>query len=190
MKVIVGLGNPGKKYVNTPHNIGFAVVDALANGALSCGLKNSLRFKAKIGEGRLGAESCLLVQPATFMNLSGLAVGSILRYRKVTHEDLIVVLDDADLEFGRLRIKSSGGSGGHKGLASVAEHVSSDRFVRVRIGIGRDVGRGGLVNHVLRPFKSVERKGVDAAVERAADAVICVLRAGVDTAMNEFNGVC
>lgn len=189
MKVLVGLGNPGKMYVNTPHNIGSAVIEALADGALSCRLRKSIRFKARIGESRIEDENCLLVQPTTCMNRSGMSVGRILRYRKIDPEDLVVVLDDADLEFGRLRIKLGGGSGGHKGLASVVEHVNSEEFVRVRIGIGRETGCGSLVDHVLKPFKPGERKGVDAAVKRAADAVICVLKTGVDVAMNEFNGI-
>ncbi len=187
MKLVVGLGNPGREYAGTRHNIGFAVVDRLA-GRLDCSLKSSLRFQARIGKTRRGDNELWLVEPDTFMNRSGDAVGAILRYMKVAVEDLIVVFDDADLELGQLRLRPKGGSGGHRGIQSILETLGSDAFIRVRVGIGRDRGRsGGLVDHVLTPFTVQERDRIEPVVAAAAEAVLCAVDAGVDTAMNRFN---
>jgi len=132
-------------------------------------------------------EDVLLVKPETYMNRSGLAVASILRYRRVDVGDMIMVLDDADLEQGKLRIRSKGGSGGHKGLGSIIEAVGSEEFTRVRIGIGREVGND-LVDHVLRPYSGGDRKRMDEVFGLAADAVMCILAFDVSEAMNRFNG--
>lgn len=184
MKAVVGLGNPGKEYANTPHSIGFEVIDHLCAGA-GVKLKQSWRFSARTA--RLVAQDTdvLLVQPQTYMNASGSVVSAILRYYKIDPSGLIVVLDDADLETGRIRIKPSGSSGGHKGLKSVIECVGAVDFTRVRIGIGR--GGGDLVRHVLGPFSASERLLMDEVVKEAAAAVLGVLVSGVDRAMNEFN---
>lgn len=186
MKVVVGLGNPGKKYEHTRHNVGFWTIDDLSE-RLSCELKRSFRFKARIGKGLLDDEKVMLVKPETYMNNSGRAVGSVLRYGKLEASDLIVVLDDADLDFGRLRVRTHGSSGGHRGLSSIIEHVRSEDFVRVRIGIGRDKDGGELVKHVLRTFSPTEEEKVQGTIGMAAEAVLCVLRSGVDAAMNKFN---
>lgn len=186
MKVIVGLGNPGKRYENTPHNVGSSVVGMLAE-RLSCNLRRSFRMRARIGKSRIGGEQVLVATPRTWMNESGIAVSAILRYHKITSEDLIVVLDDADLEIGRLRLRGSGGSGGHKGLASVAQHVGADRFARLRIGIGRSDHDDDLVGHVLRPFGSREQVIVDKVVGKAVDALVCTVECGLERAMNEYN---
>lgn len=186
MKIVVGLGNPGKRYEATPHNVGYLAVDMLAE-RLQCGMRRSFRFKSRMGKGHMPGRDILLVKPETYMNNSGLAVGRIVRYYRTELEDLIVVLDDADLEPGRLRVKARGGSGGHRGLASVIEHVHSDAFVRVRIGIGRRRRAENLVKHVLLPFPEKDKPAAEAAVKRAADAVVCLIEEGNEAAMNVFN---
>ncbi len=186
MKAIVGLGNPGREYENTRHNVGFAVIDELA-GRMSCSVRRSLRFKARIGKGAVKNEPVLLVKPLTFMNNSGLLVAPLLRSRNLGPSDLIVVLDDADLEIGRLRVRAKGSSGGHKGLDSVIENVSSSGFTRVRIGIGRTAGAGGLVEHVLARFSPEEKRAIEPVIVKAAEAVLCIVESGVDAAMNRYN---
>lgn len=187
MKVIVGLGNPGKQYANTPHNVGFGVADVLAD-RLGAGFRRSLRFRAKIARGTYGPEALLLVKPQTYMNNSGESVAAIVRYRKLEASDTVVVVDDADLDLGRLRLRPGGSSGGHRGLQSIIRHLGSDAFARIRIGIGRRHAGGDLIKHVLRPFSQQERKQMTQVVGRAADAVMRVLDTGIDDAMNDFNG--
>ena len=186
MKVIVGLGNPGRQYARTPHNVGFMVADAVAE-RLSATFRGSLRFDAQLAEGTWGGERLLLVKPQTYMNNSGTAVATVLRYRGVEPANLVVVLDDADLPAGRLRIRAAGSSGGHRGLASVIDHVGTDAFPRVRIGIGRAPAGGGLVDQVLRSLSEAERESLEPIVGRAADAALCIVDSGVDAAMNRFN---
>ncbi len=187
MKVIVGLGNPGKQYDNTPHNAGFSVVDELA-ARFDCSFRKSLRFNARIAKARYRDEDVLMVKPETYMNRSGLAVASILKYRGMDVGDLVVVLDDADLETGRLRIRTAGGSGGHKGLGSIIESLGDNAFTRVRIGIGRQAGND-LVDHVLSQYGVKERRQMAEVYRMAADAVECVLDCGATEAMNKFNGM-
>lgn len=187
MNIVVGLGNPGRKYENTPHNIGFAVIDELAREA-GCSLKRSLRFKAQTGKVRICNRDVLLVKPQTYMNNSGMSVGPLMRYRKLAPEDIIVISDDADLELGYIRIRPGGGTGGHNGLASLVQHVGSKDFARIRIGIGKGRNGRGLVDHVLDPFSRGERLIADKAVSRAAEALQCMLDESVAEAMNKFNG--
>ncbi len=186
MKVITGLGNPGREYERTPHNVGFDVVDVL-RGRFAAEWQTSRKFQARIAKTTQAGEALLLVQPLTFMNLSGTSVAPILRYHGGTPDDLIVVLDDADLPLGRLRVKPSGGSGGHRGLASVIEAVGTETFARVRLGVGRDVS-GGLVEHVLGKFSGESLEWARKTVDAAADAVCCLLTGGIAEAMNRYNG--
>jgi len=188
VKIVVGLGNPGKRYEKTPHNAGFMTIDVLA-GQLVCRTRRSLRFSARIGKTTYGGESVWLVKPQTFMNNSGMAVGAILRYLKIDLSDLIVVLDDADLPLGRLRVRPEGGSGGHRGLKSIIEHIGGGDFVRLRVGIGRDKGGRALVEHVLSTLSAGEQKLMEGATGLAARAVCSVLDDGVEKAMNTFNGM-
>ncbi len=189
MKLVVGLGNPGAAYAGSPHNVGFEVVDRLAQRA-GMDVRESRRFRAALAKGELAGEAVVLMKPLTFMNASGEAVGAWLRWRRMTAADLVVLLDDVDLEPGRLRIRARGGSGGHKGLASVIQHTGSDAFVRVRLGVGRgDDEREDVVAHVLRPLTGTRRETVSAMVDEAADAVEMILKQGVDRAMNRFNTV-
>lgn len=186
MKVVVGLGNPGSRYERTPHNIGFAVADELARRA-SAEWKHSRRFRAELARGTLGGTEVLLVKPQTFMNLSGEAVAPVLRYHAAETGDIVVVMDDADLPEGRLRLRGAGGTGGHRGLESVVLSLGTGDFARVRVGIGRREGPSGLVGHVLAPVTGAAQKQMNETVCRAADAVERLVGAGLQAAMNEFN---
>lgn len=184
VKAILGLGNPGAKYARTRHNVGFRVLDELARrhgGAF----RRSLRTPWQACRVRMGAEEVLLVKPQTFMNRSG-AVVPALKRKGVAPTELVVVTDDADLPLGRLRVRARGSAGGHKGLESLIACAGTDRFVRVRVGIGRP-READLVEHVLTAFGPEEEAVVEETVRRAADAVECVLREGVERAMNRFN---
>ena len=186
MKVIVGLGNPGKEYARTPHNAGFLVTDELA-GRWGASLRRSLRFPARLAKARRGEENLLLAQPQTYMNLSGGAVSAIAARHGIAPEDVLVVLDDADLPLGQIRIRKAGSAGGHKGLQSILQALRTDGVPRVRVGIGRGSGGVELVTHVLEPLRGGEWESLRAAVRRAADAIEAILDRGVDRAMNEFN---
>ena len=186
MKMIAGLGNPGTAYANTPHNVGFDVVDELAQ-RLGAGWKNSSGFHAHVARTAYAGETLMLVKPQTFMNLSGTSVAPLLRYYGGEPRDLTVVLDDADLPLGRLRIRTSGSSGGHRGLASVIEALGTEAFPRVRLGVGREERRG-LVDHVLGKFDEQRLTLVRATVEAASDAVLCLIAHGLSESMNRYNG--
>ena len=186
MKLIAGLGNPGEGYANTPHNVGFDVVDVLAK-RLETEWRNSSGFHARVARTAFAGETLMLVKPQTFMNLSGSSVVPLLRYYGGEPQDLTVVLDDADLPLGRLRIRSAGGSGGHRGLASVIEALGTEAFSRVRLGVGREERRG-LVDHVLGKFDETRLSVVRATVEAAADAVMCLIENGLNESMNRYNG--
>ena len=188
MKIVAGLGNPGAKYEGTPHNVGFEVVERLAAES-GCQFKVSGRFKAEIAETVHDGDKVLLVKPQTYMNLSGEAVGALLNFYKGSPADLIVVYDDVDLDAGRIRVRPGGGTGGHNGLTSVIRHVGTEKFTRVRIGVGRGRGTGDLVSHVLRRFAPDDRELVTGAIKRAGDAVYTILESGVETAMNRYNSV-
>jgi PTH1 family peptidyl-tRNA hydrolase len=184
-RMVVGLGNPGREYERTPHNVGFRVVESLAvQGA--CAWRKSWRFSARVAEWRREGVSLLLVQPMTFMNASGQAVEPMLRKRGWKAEQLIVVLDDADLALGSLRIRPRGSAGGHRGLQSLVERLGTDEIVRVRIGVGRRSGRE-LVDHVLSPFSRDEEAVAREAVDSAVAAVLQISDQGVEWAMNRLN---
>jgi len=185
VKIIVGLGNPGKKYAGTRHNAGFMVVDYLAE-KLGVRLRRSIRFSARVGRSEKSG-GLVMMEPLTYMNNSGMAVKRVIRQRKAGVGDLVVVFDDADLPVGRLKVSARGSSGGHRGLQSVIDVMGSDGFPRVRVGIGRDDG-DELVDRVLSPFSSAESRIMGAVIESAAEAVECVVDSGVDEAMNRFNG--
>jgi PTH1 family peptidyl-tRNA hydrolase len=183
MKVIVGLGNPGKKYSGTRHNIGFRVLEELARRHSVD--KEESRFDAIIGHIRVGDEKVLLVKPLTYMNLSGRAVQPLMRWFKLGLENLMVIYDDMDLPPGDLRLRMKGGSGGHKGMASIITSLGSQEFSRIRIGIGRPDYEA--VNWVLGKFSAAEEKIMDEVISRAADATECWIKMGIDRAMNEYN---
>lgn len=186
MRVIVGLGNPGDAYERTPHNAGFLVVERLA-ARLGGSFRASKRFRARVAEGCFGGEELLLVEPQTFMNSSGEAVGAILAYRKLTPAELMVVVDDADLPLGALRLRKNGRSGGHRGLDSIITVLGTGEFSRLRIGIGRGRHGADLIRHVLKAFSDEEWGIAEKSIESAAEAVLCWVEHGADAAMNRFN---
>ena len=186
MKVIAGLGNPGRDYERTPHNVGFDVVDLLAE-RLGAAWKNSSKFHALTARAQFAGEALMLVKPQTFMNLSGPSVAPLLAYFGGSPADLTVVLDDVNLPLGRLRIRPGGSAGGHNGLASLIGSIGTDVFARVRLGMGRQT-RGTLVDHVLGKFDAERWETVRGAEQTAADAVQLLLEEGLDSAMNRYNG--
>ncbi len=188
MKLVVGLGNIGAEYADTPHNAGFGVVDELACQA-SCVMRRSLSFRALTGRLELAGEEVMMVKPLTYMNLSGTAVAAIMGYRKIEIADLLVIVDDADIELGKIRIRKNGSSGGHKGIDSIIGSIGSQDFPRVRIGVGRSSeGAHGLVAHVLKPFKGDELEMFNKVIKETAKAVVDIYRLGIDVTMNRFNG--
>lgn len=185
MKVVVGLGNLGKNYVGTRHNVGFEVVDYLAKGAGYAPFRE--RFEAWISEGKEGDETVLLAKPLTFMNLSGKTVRAIIDFYKLSVEAVLVVCDDFNLPLGKLRVRAKGSHGGQNGLRNIQEQLGTDAFARLRIGVGQP-GPGDAVDHVLSRFKSGERAAVDEAIANAAQAAILWTKAGIEACMNKFNG--
>ena len=185
MKIVVGLGNPGRKYESTRHNAGFLAIDAIAR-SLRFALSQE-KYHALVGKGSVGAEAVILAKPQTFMNESGRSVGAILRYSHAKPGDLIVVHDELDLPLGTVRIKSGGGHGGHNGLRSIVEHICSPDFVRVRVGIGRPAPGIDTADYVLSVFRPDERALAAESIDRAGDAALAVLVEGLTPAMNKFN---
>jgi PTH1 family peptidyl-tRNA hydrolase len=185
VKAVLGLGNPGRKYARTRHNLGFAVVDRIA--AEHRVVIKTEKCRCLIGEWQAGAERILLAKPQTYMNLTGAAVREIFRYFPVAPGDLVVICDDLDLALGRIRIRARGGAGGHRGLQSILETVGDENFLRVRIGIGRPPAGVDPTDYVLRRFTEEETGIVDQAVERAVEAVDCLLTEGASRAMEKFN---
>ena len=184
MKVVVGIGNPGEEYRSTRHNVGFDVVDMLAHAeGIDLGRR---RFDARVGEGTVSGERVVLVKPQTFVNNSGHTVRAVLDWWKLTPDDVLVVSDDANLPVGKIRVRREGASGGHHGLESVITHLGTERFARLRIGIGRDTD-GDLVDHVLSRFSKAERKVMDEAYIEAVRGVTVWLTRGIEDCMNEFN---
>ena len=185
--LIVGLGNPGAEYERTRHNVGFEVVDELAQ-RWRCDLRRAKRDRALVGECRSDGELVVLAEPQTFMNLSGESVAPLARRFRVAPEHLVVVHDELDLPAGRLRVKVGGGLAGHNGLRSIKAHLHSDAFVRIRIGVGKPPSAAHGADHVLSRVGGGERRLLDEVVAVAADAVETILADGAETAMNRFNG--
>jgi PTH1 family peptidyl-tRNA hydrolase len=184
MKLIIGLGNPGRDYAQTRHNVGFEVIDLLARRhAITLGKRD---FKAVLGEGTIAGERVILARPMTFMNLSGDSVAAIARFYKLEPSDVMVILDDVALPLGRLRLRYKGSAGGHNGLENIIARLHTPEFARIRVGVGA-ASSGNLVGHVLSRFRKEEIPVIEEAYQRAADAVEVALREGFDMAMNRFN---
>ena len=183
--LIVGLGNPGAEFSHNRHNVGFMLLDCLADRlgeSFSRLESNSLLTKAKYQDKRL-----LLAKPQTFMNLSGQAVSRLVKYYKIPLESLLIVYDDVDLPLESIRIRPNGGAGGHKGVASIIEHLGTKEFPRLRLGIGRPSGRKNAAAHVLQNFTKEENEFLEVTLKRAVDAVLLFVSAGLETAMNKYN---
>ena len=186
-KLIIGLGNPGREYEGTRHNVGFQTLDALAD-KWRVHYKTKRKFAAAIAEAKRGEATVVLAKPLTFMNRSGEAVAALRAWYKCEPRQVTVVFDDADLPLGQLRVRGSGSSGGHRGMQSVIDSLGADDVPRVRLGIGRRVGeRGDLVDHVLSRFDDDEAKQAEAMVNKAAEAVESLNERGLQSTMNLFN---
>ena len=184
MRLVVGLGNPGRRYAKTRHNVGFMVIENLANRWTIPA--DGKQLGALVGGGRIGDNKAMLVRPQSFMNRSGQPVASLMGYFKLDCSALVVVHDDLDLPFGRIQLKRGGGHGGHNGLRDINKHVGSD-YVRVRMGIGRPPEGWDTADYVLGKWNGTEQKEIEHILDRGADAVEGVLRDGIDAAMNIFN---
>ncbi len=184
--LLVGLGNPGPKYETTRHNVGFMVVDALAE-ASDIRLEAKSRFDAAVGRGRIQGRTVVLAKPLTFMNRSGIATQRIAAYFRISSRDLIVVHDDIDLAYGRIKIKEKGGHGGHNGLKSLIDALGERDFTRLRIGIGRPETGDGVTGHVLGKFHPDEWADLDRVIRRSREAAVSILCHGAKESMNVFN---
>jgi len=185
MWLIIGLGNPGKEYRLTRHNMGFRVVDRLAREQ---GIQfNKRRGGARIGEGRVGREKVILAKPLTYMNKSGAAVKKLVKVLGIPLDHLVVVHDDLDLACGRMKIKEKGGHGGHKGVQSIIEQLGNTDFLRVKVGIGKPPDPEEGADYVLSPFAANERALVKESVEQAVEAIEAIIVSGKDQSMNRYN---
>lgn len=186
VRLIVGLGNPGRQYVGTRHNIGFTVIEELARRWRIDLSRFDRDFEAQVGEGVIRGESALLLKPMTYMNLSGRSVAAAQRFYKLPLEQVLIVSDDLDLPPGKIRLRARGSSGGQRGLEDVLTHLGSQDVPRLRFGIGRSP-RSGAVEHVLNTFSPQEREAVEPAVQAAVDAIEVWAAEGMTAAMNRFN---
>ncbi len=184
--LLVCLGNPGKEYENTRHNIGFMAADELARRE---GVKvNKLRYRALTGEVRAGGQRVLVLKPQTYMNLSGEAVKLAGGFYKIPPDHVLVVSDDVALPLGKLRIRAGGSAGGHNGLKNIIAHLGTEQFPRIRVGVGApEHPEFEMIDWVIGKFSQQERKLADEAVKRAVDAALCVMEQGVQEAQNRFN---
>lgn len=186
MYLIVGLGNPGRKYEGTRHNMGFDVIDYLIEKYNIP--QGGVKFNAMYGKGIIGGQRVILAKPLSFMNLSGGPVGDLVNYFKVDPEtELIVIYDDIDLEPGQLRIRVKGSAGGHNGIKDIIKRLGTDKFLRIKVGVGAKPKDWDLADHVLGHFTQDDRKIVDEAIKKAGDAVDKMISQGTEAAMNEYN---
>lgn len=185
MNLIVGLGNPGKEYVGTKHNVGFEVLDKLAyDNNINI---NKAKFNALIGEGTIKNKKVALLKPLTYMNLSGESVKATMSWYKISNKDIIVIYDDISLNIGDIRIREKGSAGGHNGMKNIIYLLNTDEFIRVRVGIGNKPANWDLANYVLSHFSKDEIPNIIEGFTKAADAVEMILASGVSAAMNKYN---
>ena len=185
MKVIVGLGNPGAQYENTPHSIGFEAVDAIA-AAMGVAWQEKKQFSCLMARGTFAGQSVILAKPQTYMNLSGNSVAPLVKYNNATAADLLVIQDDIDLPVGRMRIRKTGSCGGHNGIRNIISALGTTAFTRLKLGVGKD--KTDVVAHVLGKFDPATRKTMDVVVAEAVHAAELILTQGPDKAMNTYNG--
>ncbi len=184
MFLIVGLGNPGKDYVETRHNAGFMVMDVLAEKMNA--KFDRRKFKGQVAEGRIGVEKVVLLKPETFMNLSGESLIEAANFYKLDENKILVVFDDVSLDVGKIRIRKKGSAGGHNGIKSIISHLGTENFPRIKVGVG--AAKRDMVRHVLGKFTSEEKLILDQSLLAASDAVFAILGNGIDSAISEFNG--
>ena len=188
LHLIVGLGNPGAEYAKTRHNAGFMLVELLAT-RWRVDWNHEKKFQSRIAKSERGGKRLVLGEPQTFMNLSGAAVGALVKFYQLPLKQLIVTVDDADLPLGEIRLRPDGSSGGHHGLESIEQHLSSREYARLRIGIGRQDGAREISGHVLGRLSKSELAVMEKVLVRAADQMECWLAHGLQKAMSQFNGV-
>jgi peptidyl-tRNA hydrolase, PTH1 family len=185
LKIIMGLGNPGSRYEGTRHNIGFKATDQIAH---TFGISINQRIaRSLVGRGRIGSCEVVLAQPKTYMNHSGEAAASLLSHYRLTPSDLVVIQDDLDLPLEQLRIKTRGGHGGHKGIESIRASLGTDRFIRLKIGIGRPAGEAS--EYVLSRLSREEKKRLEEILEKTVEAAVLIVNGEVERAMNRFNQI-
>lgn len=185
MKLIVGLGNPGREYEKTRHNTGFMALDLVAR-ELNISV-TSEKFKGLYGKGNIKGESVILLKPQTFMNLSGESIREAIDFYKIDKEQLIIIYDDIDIEPGIIKIRKTGGPGTHNGMKSVLQNISTKDFTRIRVGIGKPKHKNDLINYVIGNIPEEEKEILDEATTLAKDAIIEIIKNGVDNAMNKYN---
>ena len=186
MYIIAGLGNPGRQYAHTRHNVGFDAIDVLAE-KYNIKVENA-KGRALTGSGRIEGQSVLLVKPLTYMNLSGESIRALTDFYKIDEtSQLIVIYDDISLPPGQLRIREKGSAGGHNGIKSIISHLGGQEFLRIKVGVGEKPAGWDLADYVHSRFAEDDRKKVEEALERAADAAVCLMTDGVEAAMNEYN---
>jgi peptidyl-tRNA hydrolase, PTH1 family len=185
LKLVIGLGNPGKEYDRTRHNAGFMVVERLADAFRISMDKN--KFDTIYGKGKIQAKDVMLAKPQAFMNRSGPPVQKLAGFYRISCEDMLIIHDDIDLAFGRIKIKEKGGDGGHKGIRSIKDALGGGNFTRLRIGIGRSEAGADVVDHVLGRFDPEEKALLDKIIATAMDAVLTILCEGAKEGMNRFN---
>lgn len=186
-RLIVGLGNPGTEYARTRHNAGFMLLDQLA-ASWRVTWQDEKKFQSRLGKTERSGRRLLMCQPQTFMNLSGIAVGTLVKFYQLPLEHLLVVVDDADLPLGQIRLRPDGSSGGHHGLESIEQHLGSRQYARLRIGIGRQNERREISGHVLGRLSGEELTVMERVLIRAQAQVECWLDRGLQSAMSQFNG--
>lgn len=185
MKIVVGLGNPGAQYANTPHSVGFEAVDAIA-AEIGATWEEKRQFKCLMARGAFAGMPVMLVKPQTYMNLSGESVAPVVKYHNATPADLLVVQDDIDLPVGRMRVRKNGSCGGHNGIRNIIERLGTQDFIRLKLGVGKD--RSDVIAHVLGKFDPTARRTMDLVVAEAVKAAAAILKGGPDRAMNLYNG--
>lgn len=185
MKIIIGLGNPGRDYAGTRHNVGFSVIYNISD---AYNIKvDTLKHKALIGKGMIEGEKVILAMPMTYMNLSGESVRELINYYKCSAEDIIVIYDDVSLGVGRLRVRAKGSAGGHNGIKNIISQLGTDVFTRIKVGVGEKPARMDLADYVLGHFSKEEQPVIRDSADRARQAVAVILTEGADSAMNQFN---
>ena len=185
MYLIVGLGNPEPEYSKTRHNMGFDVINKLSN-KYEINVNKS-KWKGLVGTGIIENEKVILLKPQTFMNLSGESIREVMYFYNLENKDIIIIYDDMDIEKGEIKVRKTGGPGSHNGMKSVIENLPNNRFKRVRVGIGKPENKSDMINYVIGKVSDEEQEILDKGTEKAKEAVIEIVKNGVDSAMNKFN---
>lgn len=185
MYLIVGLGNPEPEYSKTRHNMGFDVINKLSN-KYEINVNKS-KWKGLVGTGIIENEKVILLKPQTFMNLSGESIREVMDFYNLENKDIIIIYDDMDIEKGEIKVRKTGGPGSHNGMKSVIENLPNNRFKRVRVGIGKPKNKSDMINYVIGKVSDEEQEILDKGTEKATEAVIEIIKNGVDSAMNKFN---